>query len=402
MATRFPDLDVVRERRLLRQVAGGDSAAFAEIYEAYEGRLYGFCHRLTGSDADASDLVQETFLRVMSRVPEMDTSTLNLSAYLYTTARNLFYKQIDRSKRIQLEDRMEERAGPSQLIDEQPEAAALLSQQQADVRSAHDRLSPRQRMVLSLREVEERSYADIGTVLGMNENAVAQLLSRARIRLREELRIEQVDASRLPEECRQRLPTLSAYMDGQLRGAKRDELERHVEDCEHCRRVLAAFGDASHRYRAFLPLALPLAALWPATAHAAESAGIISSAADALAAHSGAAGAAHPAGAGAAHSAGASAAHPAGAAASHGSAGTAGSGLTGTGGPGGRPAAERGARAVPARAPEPEPVPARPGPEPAAASARSPSPPRWASWWSRAPGGTRSSGPRKAARSEGP
>ena len=106
--------------------------------------------------------------------------------------------------------------------------------------------------MLALRELEDRSYAEIGEIVGMKENAVAQLIFRARESLRTELRLAQVDPERLPEECRRFLPLLAAHLDGQLKGARRDETLAHLEGCERCQAALADMQEASRRYRLLL------------------------------------------------------------------------------------------------------------------------------------------------------
>ena len=262
------------ERALLERLRGGDRDALTALYQRYERRLYAFCHRMVGNPDDASDLVQETFLRVIRRLPELDVERLNLSAYLHTTARNLFYKQAERARRVQLEDRMEDVAPASEVLEEDPERAALLGAQQLEVRDANLRLAPRQRMVLALRELEDRSYAEIGEVLGMNENAVAQLISRARIRLREELKLGQIDRSALSPETVKLLPQLVAYSDGQLKGDKLAAIEAALADSPEARAVVDSFGEASRRYRALVP-AVPLALLGEEVARAAEAEGLV-------------------------------------------------------------------------------------------------------------------------------
>jgi hypothetical protein len=116
-------------------------------------------------------------------------------------------------------------------------------------------------MVLALRELEDKSYAEIGELVGLNENAVAQLISRARQSLREELRLVQVDRSRLPPECREFLPLLSAHLDGQLRGPKLEQTLAHLERCEACQAALADMREASRRYRAVVPPIIGVVAL---------------------------------------------------------------------------------------------------------------------------------------------
>ena len=110
-----------------------------------------------------------------------------------------------------------------QPIEDDPERGTLLRAQQEEVRLANARLEPRQRLVLALCELEDRSYAEIGELVGLNENAVAQLVFRARERLRTELRLVQVDPERLPEACRAFLPLLAQHLDGKLKGPKRTD-----------------------------------------------------------------------------------------------------------------------------------------------------------------------------------
>ncbi len=64
----------------------------------------------------------------------------------------------------------------------------LLSARQEEVRAANATLPERQREALALRELEGLSYDEIAEIMGMNRNSVAQLISRARINLRDALR----------------------------------------------------------------------------------------------------------------------------------------------------------------------------------------------------------------------
>jgi RNA polymerase sigma factor (sigma-70 family) len=245
---------------LARRLRERDSTAWEELYRAYEGRLYGFAYRLSGNAHDAADLVQETFVRALPRLDRLDPDRLDISAYLFATLKNIFLKNVERERRQEPVEEVPEPAetGP---IEDQPERSALLRRQQEEVRLANARLSPRQRLVLALRELEDRSYAEIGEIVGLNENAVAQLISRARDSLRTELRLVQVDPEKLPRECRSFLPQLSAYLDGQLRGTKRERTLAHLESCGRCQAALADMREAQRRYRALVPPALGVVAL---------------------------------------------------------------------------------------------------------------------------------------------
>jgi anti-sigma factor RsiW len=122
---------------------------------------------------------------------------------------------------------------------------------------------------------QELSYAQIGARLGIKENAVAQLLLRARRRLRREFRLAQVDSAKLPDQCKSYLPVLVdyletrfdatqkgqelalvSYLEGKLNKPQRQQTIDHVLACVHCQSNLMAMGeDAEKRARAvILPL----------------------------------------------------------------------------------------------------------------------------------------------------
>jgi RNA polymerase sigma factor (sigma-70 family) len=252
MATvaRTPDAE------LLRRLRARDRQAWEELYAEYQPRLRAFAYRLTGNVHDADDLVQETFVRAVPRLDRLDPATAEIAPYLFTTLRNLFLKQVERTKRQRPVAEVPEPPLPTPIEDD-PQRRLLLVRQQEEVRVANARLQPRQRLVLALRELEERSYAEIGELVGMKENAVAQLIFRARESLRTELRLAQVDPEQLPEECRRYVPLLAAYLDGQLKGPRREETLGHLEGCERCQAALADMEEASRRYRLLL---LPLGA----------------------------------------------------------------------------------------------------------------------------------------------
>ena len=245
---------------LLRRLRRRDRTAWEELYRTYEKRLYGFAYRLSGNQHDAADLFQETFVRALPKLDRLPPERANIGAYLFATAKNLFLKQTERTKRALPVDEVPEPAEPGD-IEEDPQRAALLRRQQDEVRIANDKLAPRQRLVLALRELEDKSYAEIGELIGLNENAVAQLILRARQSLRDELRLVQVDRSKLSEVCQGYLPLLSAHLDGQLRGAKQTETLAHLESCEDCQKALADMEEAKRRYRALVPPLVAIVAL---------------------------------------------------------------------------------------------------------------------------------------------
>jgi hypothetical protein len=123
----------------------------------------------------------------------------------------------------------------------------------AEVRDAVARLPERQREALALREVLHLSHEQIATVMGIDGAAVAPLLARARLRLRELRR----DAPAAPAACDQRdraLRALARRQDSEpLTGDDDEWLFAHLGSCPECDQAHAAMIEASVCYRAAAP-----------------------------------------------------------------------------------------------------------------------------------------------------
>jgi RNA polymerase sigma factor (sigma-70 family) len=262
---------------LARRAAAGDGAAFGALYDRYERRAYRVCHRITGSRDDAADATQETFVRVLERLPSLADRELDFAAYLLAAARNASYDAIARRRSAAPAAEIPDSAipvGSAGSEHDRPEHRALLGAHQEQIRAANDSLPPRQREVLALRELEELSYDQIAAIMGMNRNSVAQLLSRARIGLRDGLRRTALAsiAADSPD-CERALPLLSMRRDGVLDSDAASWLHQHLRGCATCRARLAAMEEAGVAYRLWLPL---VPALWlrgEAIARAAERVG---------------------------------------------------------------------------------------------------------------------------------
>jgi hypothetical protein len=110
----------------------------------------------------------------------------------------------------------------------------------------------RQREVLALREMLRLSYVQIGVVMNLEPPAVASLLARARIKLREELRGAYPHETAPCAEREQALRVLARRQDSEpVRSADQAWLFAHMTDCPGCERAHAVMLEASMRYRAW-------------------------------------------------------------------------------------------------------------------------------------------------------
>jgi RNA polymerase sigma factor (sigma-70 family) len=258
------------EARLARSAAAGDGNAFATLYERYERRAYNLAYRVTGSEDDAADAVQDAFVNVLRRLPKLEGRELAFGSYLFTATRNACYDLIQKRKRAEPSDAIPETAAPIGAAagggfgldpgdpDEDPDRRLLLESQQEEIRAANARLPERQREALALRELEELSYDEIAAIMDMNRNSVAQLISRARINLRDELRGETLASiAAASPDCERALPLIAMRDDGQLDVAGDDStwLDGHLSGCHTCRLGVEAMQEAGTSYRAWAPLA---------------------------------------------------------------------------------------------------------------------------------------------------
>lgn len=268
-----------RESRLARAAAAGDGQAFAQLYDAYERRIYNFCLRIVGRPEDAADATQDAFVKVLQRLPKLEDRELDFGAYLYTSARHASYDVISRRKRADPVDQIPEHGAKPVVgddlapLDEDPERAALLDAQRDAVQAANARLPERQREVLALRELDDLSYDEIAEIMAMNRNSVAQLISRARIKLRDELRQGALGSVAVATaECERALPLLASRQDGQQsEGVDVAWLDQHLAGCPSCRTAQGAMEEAGVSYRAWAPV-VPMVWLWHETRAKAASA----------------------------------------------------------------------------------------------------------------------------------
>src|SRR5262249_41596429 len=93
--------DPANSQQLARLAIAGDGRAFAELYDRHERRVYGFCMRMLVAPHDAADATQETFLRLLQRLPALEGRDLNFAAYLFTVARNACYDMIEGHRRVE-------------------------------------------------------------------------------------------------------------------------------------------------------------------------------------------------------------------------------------------------------------------------------------------------------------
>lgn len=155
----------------------------ADLVREHSLLLYRVALSIVRNPAEAEDIVQEVFLRVVQKQRQL-AGLVEPRAWLVRIAWNL---ALDRRRRIR----------PAQMDDEFAAALASASlpadqalaetRRMTEVFTAIERLPKQERRALVLSAMDELSTAEIATILGKTESGVRALLFRARIRLRQRL-----------------------------------------------------------------------------------------------------------------------------------------------------------------------------------------------------------------------
>jgi RNA polymerase sigma-70 factor (ECF subfamily) len=177
----------------LEALRAGDRAEFARLVDAYSGIVYRLAVKLVSIPQDAEDILQETFIKAYRGLAGFDGRS-SLSTWLYRIATNEALMHLRRQKQpaFSLDEPQENEDGlqePVQIVDFccMPEEELMTVEARRHLDEAVDRLPANLRVVFLLRDIEGLSTQETGEVLNLSETAVKTRLSRARLRLREEL-----------------------------------------------------------------------------------------------------------------------------------------------------------------------------------------------------------------------
>ena len=166
-------MDTQTERRsdeeLMAALGNGELGAAEVLFARYHRPLYAYLVRRAGQSNSAEDLVQEVFLKLISR-PKAFHGRGHFRGWLYTVARNL---AIDRYR--------SETAREVEMNTETLTSTAVThpGDTNCSLEEALSMLPPTEREILVLARIEGLRYREVGNALGLTENAVKMRVFRA-------------------------------------------------------------------------------------------------------------------------------------------------------------------------------------------------------------------------------
>ena len=172
----------------------GDEQAFRRLVDRHSRGVFQLAFRLTGSEPDAEDIVQDAFLKAYRELRRFESRS-SFRTWLHRITVNCAYdllRQRPRHKAESLDAAAEEDAPgggiePEADVSSRPDRLAFGAEVQSRVRTALELLTPTERTAFVLRHFEGRSLDEIGETLGLRTGATKHSIFRAVQKMRRTL-----------------------------------------------------------------------------------------------------------------------------------------------------------------------------------------------------------------------
>ena len=180
------DIDAI----LVIRAQNGDMDAFEELVKKYEGKVYSITSRMLAFSEDSKDAAQEAFLKAYRSLKGF-RGDAKFSTWLYRITNNVcldFLRRRDR-RELSLDYETSDGDGETQTLDIPSDINVESEVEEGEfrglVQKAINNLPAQHRTMIVMRDVQELSYTEISTLLGLPEGTVKSRINRARRNLRE-------------------------------------------------------------------------------------------------------------------------------------------------------------------------------------------------------------------------
>src|SRR5437762_555953 len=184
-----------QEALFVSRLKANEDAAYDELVRMYSSPIYHVAYRMTGDAAEASDAVQDIFLKVFRNIGGFKGEAA-LKTWIFKVAfseilnRLRWWKRRYRFATVSLDEQNGNGRGHEYSLASSsptPEQALQSKEQEAAIQQALGKLSREHRSIIVLRDIEGFSYIEIADVLGVSIGTVKSRLARARGDLKKSL-----------------------------------------------------------------------------------------------------------------------------------------------------------------------------------------------------------------------
>src|SRR5881275_1632605 len=182
------DYQSTPEGSLVRRAQAGEEAAFREIVERYQSKVFSIIHGIVRQRNDVEDIAQQVFAKVYFSIRNFDFRS-SLITWIYKITVNECFDYLRKKKVRKLvyesdmsEDEVRRVENSEPAGDRKPPVDADLARRDYLMKLL-SKVSEEDRMLLILKEVEGHSVEELAEMTGMNENTIKVKLFRARQKL---------------------------------------------------------------------------------------------------------------------------------------------------------------------------------------------------------------------------
>jgi RNA polymerase sigma-70 factor, ECF subfamily len=177
---------------LVREAQSGNQAAFAQLVHTYDQTVLRLALRLTGSESDAQDIHQETFLKVYKKLDGFRFEC-SFATWIYRIVTNVCLDHLRRKQARKKNGGIE--VSDSDFLDHlsdnrrgnNPEHQLLDQELNAHILRALERLTPRERLVFDLKHFQGLKLRSVSEILNASEGSIKMTFFRATRKLRFQL-----------------------------------------------------------------------------------------------------------------------------------------------------------------------------------------------------------------------
>lgn len=193
---KYSGYSTLNDTDLILRAREGDHVAFEALIQRYDKRVFTIAASYVESSDDAKDIYQEVFLRVYKGLSKFELRS-EFSTWLYRITTNVCLTHHARGRRhahSSLDREMGEEDGQSHQLkdtlrgESQTDEHAMSTEISQNIQQAMEALSPRQRLVFTLRHYEGYKLREIAAMLDCSEGAVKKYLFDATARMRKQLK----------------------------------------------------------------------------------------------------------------------------------------------------------------------------------------------------------------------
>ena len=182
---------VYTDEQLIARFQTGDEQAYVELVNRYRDRLMNFVFQFLGDMEQSEDVVQDTMLKLFEK-KHYYREIAKFSTWIYTIARNLANTELRKRKRrkVTVLSQMTRDEREYELPAIQPETGQEIQNEYAAkrIQIAIHALPEHFKTVIILRDIQELSYDDISSIVGVPLGTVKSRINRARLQLQTDLK----------------------------------------------------------------------------------------------------------------------------------------------------------------------------------------------------------------------